>query len=77
MTKLLTGMNDNGHSNHPPKGSGRRDCGCLCVRSEGRGTGAERLSTSHPKPPTVVPSRKTRVFIHTHGWIDRVGTEPL
>lgn len=47
---------------------------CVCIRGEGRGTGAQTISTPHPKPPTVVPCTKTRVYIkdtQTHAQIDK------
>lgn len=44
----------------------------VCVSGERvGGTEAQTISTSLPKPPTVVPCTKTRVYInhtHTHTW---------
>ena len=63
MTALLTGMNDNGPSNHSPREAEGETVGvCVCVCQGG--TRAQTISTSHPKPPTVVPSTKTRVYIN-------------
>lgn len=54
----------------------------VCVSGERvGGTEIQTISTSLPKPPTVVPCTKTRAYInHTHRHAhkqDRVGTEPF
>lgn len=76
MTASLTGMNDNGHSNHSPREAEGETVGvCVCVSGERVGAPGPRQSAPpHSKPPTVVPCTKTRVYIkdtQTHAQIDK------
>lgn len=69
MTAALTGMNDNGHSNHSPLEKWREKL-LVC---EGRGLGywGPNIQFLPPKLATVVPATKARLYInHTHTQTD-------
>lgn len=75
MTALLTGMNDNGHSNHSPR-EAEGDIGgaLMCVRGDGRGY---QGPDNPPAPPNSMALYKNKGHKpHTYKQ-DRVGTEPL
>lgn len=64
MTAPLTGMNGNGHGNHSPR---EAEGETVCVSGErGRGTAAQTISTSHPKPPHSSALYKNKGSTHTH-----------
>lgn len=71
MTASLTGMNDNGHSNHSPREAEGETVGvCVCESGERvGGTEAQTISTSHPKPPhssALYKNKALRQHTHTH-----------
>lgn len=59
MTALLTGMNDNGHSDHPPREAEAETVG-VCVSENKVGAPGPRHCTSRCKPPTVGDQHKNK-----------------